>query len=153
MVPGYGFFLNNELTDFDAEPGGANEVRPFARPASSMIPTLLLREGDPWLALGSPGGPTIVTAVLQTLLGVIDDGLSLQSAIDAPRFFAHHYPRVTWEAGVPEEMLAGLAALGHRPDERPTIIGSVQAVILDAASGSWRGGADGRRGGSVIEVE
>ena len=88
MVPGFGLLLNNELDDFDPRPEAANRVRPLARPASSMTPTLVLRDGQPWLALGSPGGPTIVTTVLQVLLRVIDDGLGLADAIAAPRWFA-----------------------------------------------------------------
>jgi gamma-glutamyltranspeptidase/glutathione hydrolase len=149
-VPGYGFLLNNEMTDFAAEPGHANEIRPFARPASSMLPTLVLRGEEPLLALGSPGGPTIVTAVLQVLLRVIDDRMPLQAAIDAPRFFASRYPRVTWEEGVPEETLAGLRELGHRPASRPTTIGSVQAVMFEP--GGPVGAADPRREPAVVIV-
>src|SRR5699024_10652318 len=67
MVPGYGFMLNNELTDFDAEPGGANEVQPNKRPLSSMTPTIVFNNGQPMLTVGSPGGQTIITSVLQTL--------------------------------------------------------------------------------------
>jgi gamma-glutamyltranspeptidase/glutathione hydrolase len=151
-VPGYGFLLNNELTDFDLQPGSANEIRPFGRPASSMAPTLLLRRGRPWLALGSPGGPTIVTAILQTLLGLLDDGLSLEAAVAAPRYFADRYPRVTWERVLPAETLAALSDLGHRPSNRPTTIGSVQAIMMDPENGRWFGVADPRREGAVIEV-
>ncbi|ELY35839.1 gamma-glutamyltransferase, partial [Halalkalicoccus jeotgali] len=68
MVPGYGFMLNNELTDFDAEPGGANGVEPNKRPLSSMSPTIMTRGGEPYLTVGSPGGPTIITSVAQTIL-------------------------------------------------------------------------------------
>jgi gamma-glutamyltranspeptidase/glutathione hydrolase len=152
-VPGYGFLLNNELTDFDPNPGSANQARPFARPASSMVPTLILREGQPLLALGSPGGPTIVGAVLQVILSVIDDGLSLQAAIEAPRFFAKDYPRMTWEQGLPQETLAGLVELGHQPADEPAIIGCVQAAMRDPASEQWTAAADPRRDGAVIVVE
>lgn len=151
-VPGYGFLLNNELTDFDAQPGGPNQVRPFARPASSMVPTLLLRDGQPWLALGSPGGPTIVTAVFQTILRLVDDGLTLQEAIASPRLFARRYPLIAWEPAIPPELLAGLAALGHQPTPEPRTIGSVQAIMLDPASEQWIGAADPRRDGAVVEV-
>jgi gamma-glutamyltranspeptidase/glutathione hydrolase len=154
VVPGYGFLLNNELTDFATQPGGANRVRPGARPASSMVPTLVTRGGDPWLALGSPGGPTIVTAVAQVLLGVLADDLPLQVAVDAPRYFARPaFPRFTWERGLPSETLSGLEALGHQPSDRPTTIGSVQALLRDEHTGRWIGAADARRHGTVVEVD
>ena len=151
-VPGYGFLLNNEMTDFNPEPGGPNEIRPLARPSSSMAPTLLSRDGKPWLALGSPGGPTIMTTVLQVILRVVDEGLPLQAAIDLPRIFASRFPRLTWELDMPAETLEGLRALGHRPAQRPTTIGSVQAIMLDDA-GMASGAADPRRDGSVIYVD
>jgi gamma-glutamyltranspeptidase/glutathione hydrolase len=151
-VPGFGLLLNNEMTDFSPRPGDANAIRPFARPASSMAPTLLVRDGRPELALGSPGGPTIVTAIFQTLLRLVDDGLALQEAIEAPRFFASYHPRLTWERGLPAETLAGLRELGHQPSSRPTTIGSIQAIARDPATGRWVGAADQRRLGTVIEV-
>jgi gamma-glutamyltranspeptidase/glutathione hydrolase len=151
-VPGYGFLLNNQLTDFDPRPGGANQVRPLARPASSMVPTLVLRDGNPWLALGSPGGPTIVTAVLQTLLHVVDDGMTLEDAVAAPRVFARGYPGLTWEAHLPAETLAGLAALGHQPSRRPRPIGAVQAIQLDPPTGHPLPVADPRRLGAALQL-
>jgi gamma-glutamyltranspeptidase/glutathione hydrolase len=151
-VPGFGLLLNNEMTDFSPRPGDANAIRPFARPASSMAPTLLVRDGRPELALGSPGGPTIVTAIFQTLLRLVDDGLALQEAIEAPRFFASYHPRLTWERGLPAETLAGVRELGHQPSSRPTTIGSIQAIARDPATGRWVGAADQRRLGTVIEV-
>ncbi|MBA2444319.1 MAG: gamma-glutamyltransferase [Nocardioidaceae bacterium] len=89
-VPGYGFLLNNELTDFEfapATPGAyaANLAAPGKRPRSSMSPTIVMRHGEPWLALGSPGGSTIITTVLQTLVNRIDFDMSLPKAIAAPR--------------------------------------------------------------------
>jgi gamma-glutamyltranspeptidase/glutathione hydrolase len=152
-VPGYGFLLNNELTDFNPLPGHVNEVRPFARPPSSMVPTLISRGGHPLLTLGSPGGPTIPAAVLQVMLGVIDDGLELQNAIEAARFFASDYPRFTWERELPEHTLAGLTERGHQPANEPAIIGCVQAAMHDHVSRQWSAVADPRRDGAVIVVE
>jgi gamma-glutamyltranspeptidase/glutathione hydrolase len=88
VVPGYGFLLNNELTDFDPVPAGTNDPNLPAggkRPRSSMAPTIVLHDGRPFIALGSPGGSMIITTVLQTLLDRIDFGMSLQDAIAAPR--------------------------------------------------------------------
>jgi gamma-glutamyltranspeptidase / glutathione hydrolase len=89
-VPGYGFLLNNEMTDFDFAPltpetYDPNLAAPGKRPRSSMSPTIVLRDGTPWLAVGSPGGATIITTVLQTLINRIDFNLSLPAAIAAPR--------------------------------------------------------------------
>jgi gamma-glutamyltranspeptidase / glutathione hydrolase len=89
-VPGYGFLLNNELTDFDPAPPADGSPDPNLpaggkRPRSSMAPTIVLRHGHPWLTVGSPGGATIITTVLQTLLNRIDFGMSLPEAIAAPR--------------------------------------------------------------------
>ena len=89
-VPGYGFLLNNELTDFNFVPMAAgvpdpNLPGPGKRPRSSMSPTILLDDGKPFLALGSPGGATIITSVSQTILGYLDRGLPLVDAIAAPR--------------------------------------------------------------------
>jgi gamma-glutamyltranspeptidase/glutathione hydrolase len=152
-VPGYGFLLNNEMTDFALAPGGPNEIKPFARPPSSMAPTLVLERGEPLLALGSPGGPTIAPAVLQALLRHLADGLPLAEAIGAPRWFASGFPHLTWERGLPESTLAGLVALGHRPSQRPTTIGSVQAARRDPSTGAWEGAADPRREGAVVYVD
>jgi len=89
-VPGYGFLLNNELTDFDPAPPANGSPDPNLpaggkRPRSSMAPTIVLRDGKPFLTVGSPGGATIITTVLQTLLNRIDFGMSLPDAIAAPR--------------------------------------------------------------------
>ena len=89
-VPGYGFLLNNELTDFNFVPLTAgvpdpNLPGPNKRPRSSMSPTIVLQDGTPVLAVGSPGGATIITTVTQVLLGTLDRDLSLVDAIAAPR--------------------------------------------------------------------
>jgi gamma-glutamyltranspeptidase/glutathione hydrolase len=89
-VPGRGFLLNNEMTDFDFTPPAPgtydpNLPAPGKRPRSSMSPTIVLRHGQPWLAVGSPGGSTIITTVLQTLVNRIDFDMSLPQAIEAPR--------------------------------------------------------------------
>jgi gamma-glutamyltranspeptidase/glutathione hydrolase len=89
-VPGYGFLLNNELTDFDPVPASATLPDPNLpaagkRPRSSMAPTIVLHDGRPFIALGSPGGSMIITTVLQTLLDRLDFGMSLADAIAAPR--------------------------------------------------------------------
>jgi len=119
VVPGYGFLLNNELTDFnlDAATGatsGANKVEPGKRPRSSIAPTIVLRDGRPWLALGSPGGASIITTVAQILLNRVEFGMTLPDAIAAPRLSQRNSATTQTEAAflaTPEA--AALQARGH----------------------------------------
>jgi gamma-glutamyltranspeptidase/glutathione hydrolase len=85
VVPGRGFLLNNELTDFNFKTGTANSPAPGKRPRSSISPTIVFDHGSPAVALGSPGGATIITTVLQILVNHIDFGQSLPDALAAPR--------------------------------------------------------------------
>lgn len=158
MVPGYGFLLNNELTDFNTTPQfnpttgnpGANEIAPNKRPRSSMSPSILLKDGVPIAAFGSPGGATIINSVFQIALNLIDHEMTIQEAIDAPRISVTSATGgVSREAGFSSEAIAGLTALGH-PVSGPTSIGSVQAVVIDLQTGKQYGGADSRREGTVI---
>ena len=98
-VPGRGFLLNNELKDFTTvfNPTDPNRIQPGKRPRSSMSPTIVLRDGKPFLALGSPGGSTIITTVLQTLTNRLDRGMTLPEAIAAPRASQRNTPNVTAE--------------------------------------------------------
>ncbi|GEB31042.1 MULTISPECIES: gamma-glutamyltransferase [Brevibacillus] len=153
MVPGYGFMLNNELTDFDAVPGGVNQVEPGKRPRSSMTPTIVLKDGKPFLAIGSPGGSTIIASVSQTILNVIDHGMSIEEAIRAPRLFSSEYPHVSWEAGIDQDVILQLMAKGHVFAEEPTDIGNVQAIVYDFETGKMYGGADNTREGTVLGVD
>ncbi|MDP3890558.1 gamma-glutamyltransferase [Nocardioides sp.] len=115
VVPGRGFILNNELTDFshvydEADP---NRIEPGKRPRSSMSPTIVLEDGQPFLALGTPGGSTIITTVLQMIVNRIDLGMSVEESIAAPRSSPRNGARVTSEPAFIEAYGDGLAALGH----------------------------------------
>jgi gamma-glutamyltranspeptidase/glutathione hydrolase len=113
-VPGYGFLLNNELTDFDPVPPHPNAPEARKRPRSSMSPTIVLQDGAPVLALGSPGGSTIITTVLQILMNSIDFGMSLPEAIAEPRLSQRNTAATSAEPaflGTPEH--AALLARGH----------------------------------------
>jgi gamma-glutamyltranspeptidase/glutathione hydrolase len=173
-VPGHGFLLNNELTDFnfvpcfDAAAGnpGANDVSPGKRPRSSMAPTLLLKNGKPVAAWGSPGGATIINSVLNVTLNLIDHGMTMQQAIIAPRLSVTHAAgRISCEGGEafmrPRISVAAqdaLRTLGHAglgeagTDSCMDTIGSVQAVVIDPETGTHHGAADPRREGTVIRV-
>ncbi|MGN8130318.1 gamma-glutamyltransferase [Paenarthrobacter sp. 22069] len=116
VVPGRGFLLNNELTDFSAVYSATdpNRIEPGKRPRSSMSPTILLEDGKPFLALGSPGGSTIITTVLQTLVNRIDLGMSIPDAIAAPRASQRNTASVTAEPAFIDKYGAALTSrFGH----------------------------------------
>jgi gamma-glutamyltranspeptidase / glutathione hydrolase len=138
-VPGYGFLLNNELTDFDPVPlfqgvPDPNLPAPGKRPRSSMAPTIVLRDGRPLLAVGSPGGATIITTVLQVLLDRLDLGMSLPEAIAAPRVSQRNAdPADAEPAFLATPEAAALAALGERfqvVNATPPEIGAATGVEL-----------------------
>jgi len=123
-VPGTGMLLNNEMADFSASPGEANafglvqgeanRIEGGKRPLSSMSPTLVFRDGQPWLATGSPGGSVIITTILQTLLNAMDFDLNIASAAAAPRVHHQWLPdRVRVEDGVSPDTIRLLENLGH----------------------------------------
>jgi gamma-glutamyltranspeptidase/glutathione hydrolase len=118
VVPGRGFLLNNELTDFNFTPtqGDAHDPNlpaPGKRPRSSMAPTILLSHGKPFLATGSPGGATIITTVFQVLLNRLDLGMTLPDAIAAPRASQRNAATVQAEPAFLALQAPGLMALGH----------------------------------------
>ncbi|MDE8669724.1 gamma-glutamyltransferase family protein [Pseudarthrobacter sp. H3Y2-7] len=117
VVPGRGFLLNNELTDFSYDstnPADPNRVEPGKRPRSSMSPTIILKDDEPFLALGSPGGSTIITTVLQTILNRVDLGMSVSDSIAAPRASQRNTASVTAEPGFISAYGIGLAPFGHK---------------------------------------
>jgi gamma-glutamyltranspeptidase / glutathione hydrolase len=151
MVPGYGFMLNNELTDFDAEPGGANQVEPNKRPLSSMSPTIMADEGEPFLTVGSPGGPTIITSVVQAILHHVEYGLELIDAIDEPSIYAPESPGIDlWEEGIPEDAREEAAELGNEWTDEPEEIGNINML---RANDVYVGAADQARDGLPIGLE
>jgi gamma-glutamyltranspeptidase/glutathione hydrolase len=117
VVPGRGFLLNNELTDFSTvwSADDPNRIEPGKRPRSSMSPTIVLRHGKPFLALGSPGGSTIITTVTQILLNRIDLGMSTPDAVAAPRAAQRNTPNVSAEQAFIDTWGAalGAGAFGH----------------------------------------
>lgn len=114
-VPGHGFLLNNELTDFSTvyDAADPNRIQPGKRPRSSMSPTIVLKDGKPFLALGSPGGSTIITTVLQVLVNRIDLGMTIQEAVAAPRASQRNTASVTAEPDFITAYGTALTALGH----------------------------------------
>lgn len=154
VVAGYGFLLNNEVTDFNATPSGPNQAGPGKRPMSSMTPTLVFADGKPILALGSSGGPRIILAVAQTILNRITYQLDLKPAIEEPRIYSPTAPALQWAQGVPAPALAELQALGYVP-AGPTargFLGVVQAIAIHPVTGIYTGAADSGRDGSAIGI-
>lgn len=116
LVPGRGFLLNNELTDFSTvyKPEDPNRIEAGKRPRSSIAPTIVLKDGKPFLALGSPGGSTIITTVSQLLFNRIDQGMPIAEAIAAPRASQRNTPGVTAEPGFIQRYGDVLAPYGHQ---------------------------------------
>ncbi len=163
MVSGFGFLLNNELTDFNRLPTanadpenfdpGANDVAPGKRPRSSMAPTMIFQGNKPIAAFGSPGGSTIISSVLNTAINLIDHRMSLQEAVDAPRIAQTGAIGATRrEAGFDLKTLNALRAMDHKLRD-PAVIGSVQAIVIDQGDKDRQyGAADRRRTGGVVTL-
>ena len=152
VVPGTGVHLNNMLGEHDLNPFGFHRHTAGRRIPSMMAPTVVLRERSPEVALGSAGSNRIRSAVLQTLLGVVDAGLTAEEAVARPRL---HFEEGTVDAepGVDPNALATLEADGYRVRrwaERNLYFGGVQAVVSDPESGALSGGGDPRRGGAAV---
>jgi len=154
VVEGAGFLLNNEMDDFSVKPGvpnsyglvggEANSIQPGKRMLSSMTPTIVEKNGELYMVVGSPGGSTIITSVFQTILNVVEHGMNMQEAVTASRFHSQWLPDVVYyeKGGFPESLKVKLENMGHDLKERSTI-GRVDA-ILRLPDGSLQGGADPR---------
>jgi gamma-glutamyltranspeptidase/glutathione hydrolase len=156
---GTGVLLNNEMDDFTSKPGvpnaygllqgEANAIAPRKRPLSAMTPTVVLKDGKLYFAIGSPGGPTIINTVLQVIVNIIDFGMNIQQAIDAPRIHHQWMPdRVRWEPfGLNADTRAILERKGHVFAAKPGKIGDVEGVMIDQVTGMRLGASDPRQGG------
>jgi len=155
VVEGAGFLLNNEMGDFNAIPGRTdttgtigtrpNLIQPGKRMLSSMAPMILARDGKPVLAIGSPGGRTIINTVLQVILNVVDHGMNIAQAVEAPRMHHQWLPDMTRmeRIGFSPDTRSLYERMGHRI----TLVGSqghAMGIFIDRANGLLYGGADSR---------
>ena len=165
---GLGFLLNDEMDDFTAKPGAANmygliqgpanAVGPGKRPLSAMTPTIVLKDDKLFLVLGSPGGPRIITTVANILMGVVDYGMNIQEAVDAPRFHQQWMPDVSSvEQEFPPDIVKALEGMGHHIEfgegsvgTRSPVWSDGECIMIDPKRGDRLGASDKRNNGRSI---
>jgi gamma-glutamyltranspeptidase/glutathione hydrolase len=156
IVPeGTGFLLNDHMRDFDADPKSPNAPGPGRRPVSSMAPLLVFKDGRPYLALGSPGGLRIFPTLVQIISNIVDHGMGLDEAIEAPRFYSTSgngkAKPVAIESRIPDAVRKGLEALGHVltvKEAYDKYFGGAQGLMFPPGRKILLGGADSRRDGA-----
>ncbi len=165
---GLGFLLNDEMDDFSAKPnvpnsdgliqGAANAIGPGKRPLSSMSPTIVVRDGKPFLVLGSPGSSKIITTVANVLMGVVDYGMNIQEAVNAPRFHNQWLPDVlNVEKWFSPDTVSALEKMGynvqiglHDGDNVSPYWSDAECIVVDAKTGERLGASDDRNGGKAV---
>jgi gamma-glutamyltranspeptidase/glutathione hydrolase len=162
VVDGAGFFLNNEMDDFAAKAGTpnqfglvggvANSVQPNKRMLSAMTPTIVLKDNQPYLVLGSPGGSTIITSVFQVVVNVLDHHMNVGEANDAPRFHHQWLPdTLEYERfGFPRDVVENLQQRGYVVRQRGGTLGRVEAILIDRKNGFLYGSTDPRGYGAAV---
>lgn len=154
VVPeGTGIFLNDEMDDFVPKPGAANSVQPGKRPLSSMAPTLVLKDGKAFMALGSPGGPRIITAVSRIIMNAIDFKMAMQDAIESPRFHNQNAAQTNIESRFPEDARKDLEGKGYQFTVKGPMdlyFGGAQGIMVNPVDGKLYGGGDPRRDGVAV---
>ena len=160
-VPGTGIILNNEMDDFSVAPDtpnayglidtrGANAVAPGKRPLSSMTPTIIMKEGEPYMVTGSPGGPRIISTVLLTILNVIDWKMDVGESVAASRYHHQWMPdKLRVEPKTSPEVVDALRGMGHEVEVSRREWSAAEAIVIDPESGLHRGGADPRTQGAA----
>lgn len=156
MIEGTGILLNNQMNNFsheeawrarrDHRPEPPNAMAPGKRMLSTMVPTILFKDGKPWLVVGTPGGSTIITTVVQVIVNVVDHGLNIGEATHQPRIFQNSTDTLQLEPNFNPDTIAVLEAMGHRIEIDQTM-GSAQSIMIE--KGLYLGGADPRRPGAT----
>ncbi|MBY0317607.1 MAG: gamma-glutamyltransferase [Reyranella sp.] len=150
VVPGIGMVPNDYMSNFDPRPGNALSIAPGKRVTTSMAPMMALRDGRLIYALGLPGGRKIFPSAWQALINLLDHGMTLQEAVEAPRIWTEG-PVLEVEHGIPEPVRQGLAARGHRLQVMPTVAGGMNAIQFHD-DGSMTGAACWRADGSPVAL-
>src|SRR5436309_8785181 len=158
VAKGTGIIMNDEMDDFAAKPGTPNlygliqgernSVAPHKRPLSAMTPTFVLRkDGSFWFTVGSPGGPTIINTVLDVITNVIDYGMNIQQAIDAPRIHHQWLPdELVYEPyGLSGDTQEALTSRGHKLVKKPRYLGDCEGIMIEEKTGIRLGATDPRR--------
>jgi gamma-glutamyltranspeptidase / glutathione hydrolase len=164
---GLGFLLNDEMDDFSSKPGvpnsdgliqgEANAIGPGKRPLSSMTPTIVVHDGKPFLVLGSPGSSKIITTVANVLIGVVDYGMNIQEAVNAPRFHNQWLPDILYvERWFSPDTVRVLEAMGYhvqyglKPDGSEGYWSDAECIEVDPNTGVRLGASDGRNTGTPV---
>lgn len=165
---GLGFLMNNEMDDFSSKPGvpnsdgllqgEANSIGPGKRPLSSMTPTIVVRDGKPFLVLGSPGSSKIITTVANVLMGVVDYGMNIQEAVNAPRFHNQWMPDVVnVEQWFSPDTVGALQKMGykvvfglHEDGDDSPYWSDAECIAIDPKTGERLGASDGRNNGKAV---
>jgi len=159
-VEGLGFLLNDEMDDFAAKQGvpnaygliqgPANTIGPGKRPLSAMTPTIVLKDGQLFLVLGSPGGPTIITTVANIVIGVVDFSLDITEAVNAPRFHHQWLPdQILVEDRLSPDTMNVLRSKGHKLNIKH-FWGDGECIMVDPQTGERLGASDGRNNGKAV---
>jgi len=163
-IPGAGFLMNNEMDDFSAKPGTpnafgllggiANSIEPGKRPLSSMTPSIVFdKTGSPLLVTGSPGGSTIITTVLQTILNVLVFEMGIAEGASVPRVHHQWFPdRLLLESGISRDTVHLLSAMGHNIGDAEYVLGDTQS-IQRGPKNSLFGASDPRRPGAAAVAQ
>jgi gamma-glutamyltranspeptidase / glutathione hydrolase len=153
VVPGTGIIMGDDMDDFDVKPGSVNSIQPGKRMLSSMSPTIVLDpQGRPFMAIGSPGATRIIPTLAQVISNVIDRGMPIQLAINAPRLYQARTGNLMMEGRYSINAYNGVKALGHEVTVSPdydSAFGGVHAVLFDHIAKILYGGADPRRDGQA----
>ena len=159
---GLGFLLNDEMDDFSSKPGApnmfgliqgqANAIGPGKRPLSAMTPTIVLKNDKLFLVLGAEGGPTIITTVANILMSVVDYGLNIQQAVNAPRFHDQWMPDgiLVESTGISPDTIGILQRMGHKIKVFSGYLGDAECIAVDEKTGELLGASDGRNEGKAV---
>jgi gamma-glutamyltranspeptidase/glutathione hydrolase len=165
VVEDAGFLLNNEMDDFSAKPGEANQfglvgneansIQPQKRPLSSMTPTIVLKNGKPYIVIGSPGGSRIITTVLQVILNCLEFDMNIADAINSPRIHHQWLPDKIYieQFALSNDVMKRLMEMGYQFEDannKFTILGLAEGILVDQNKNIFNGAADKRGAGAAI---